>query len=96
MRSNHFSFFYRNGQEIQKISTIDSLDSILKEESPGCLKDILPLVRDSLNIKSRELQIAGATVLCRLLRKQFLESKKFVEIFLDHVLIEFMSGDIGM
>ncbi|XP_065656386.1 serine/threonine-protein phosphatase 4 regulatory subunit 4 isoform X8 [Hydra vulgaris] len=89
-------YILKNGQDIQKISTIDSLDVILKDEPPDCYKDILPLIKDAMIIRLREIQIAGATVLWRLLKKHLLDSKKFFTIFLDHILAELLSWDIDV
>ncbi|XP_014681369.1 PREDICTED: serine/threonine-protein phosphatase 4 regulatory subunit 4-like [Priapulus caudatus] len=82
-----------SGQEVQRISVIDNLPSLLEENCNSCMKDVVPKVKEVLHMAPVEVQLAGCQSFLSILENEILPHTTYTQSFLQSILASVDSKD---
>ncbi|KAJ8681033.1 hypothetical protein QAD02_016820 [Eretmocerus hayati] len=74
------------GDEIQKLSVIETLPQLLAEDAHSCITRILPKIQQSLPTASTEFHMAAAVIFKQVLEQRLVSHTTFTEVFLHSIL----------
>lgn len=90
-----FRFFHRKGDEIQKLSVIQSLPSLLATDTQLCMSRVVPKMQQSLATASTEFHIAASSTFKTILEQKLVSHNVFSQTFLQSILNSLESRDPG-
>lgn len=92
----HFEIlFFRKGDEIQKLSVIQSLPSLLATDTQSCMSRVVPKMQQSLATASTEYHIAASSTFKTILEQKLVSHNVFSQTFLQSILNSLESRDPG-
>lgn len=91
----NFFFFFRKGDEIQKLSVIQSLPSLLATDTQSCMSRVVPKMQQSLATASTEFHIAASSTFKTILEQKLVSHNVFSQTFLQSILNSLESRDPG-
>ncbi|EGI61308.1 Serine/threonine-protein phosphatase 4 regulatory subunit 4 [Acromyrmex echinatior] len=83
----------RKGDEIQKLSVIQSLPSLLATDTQSCMSRVVPKMQQSLATASTEFHIAASSTFKTILEQKLVSHNVFSQTFLQSILNYLESRD---
>ncbi|XP_050464369.1 serine/threonine-protein phosphatase 4 regulatory subunit 4-like isoform X2 [Cataglyphis hispanica] len=83
----------RKGEEIQKLSVIQSLPSLLATDTQSCMSRVVPKMQQSLATASTEFHIAASSTFKTILEQKLVSHNVFSQTFLQSILNSLESRD---
>lgn len=87
--------FFRKGEEIQKLSVIQNLPSLLATDTQSCMSRVVPKMQQSLATASTEFHIAASSTFKTILEQKLVSHNVFSQTFLQSILNSLESRDPG-
>lgn len=87
--------FFRKGDEIQKLSVIQNLPSLLATDTQSCMSRVVPKMQQSLATASTEFHIAASSTFKTILEQKLVSHNVFSQTFLQSILNSLGSRDPG-
>ncbi|XP_011335620.1 serine/threonine-protein phosphatase 4 regulatory subunit 4 isoform X2 [Ooceraea biroi] len=81
------------GEEIQKLSVIQSLPSLLASDTQSCMSRVVPKMQQSLATASTEFHIAASSTFKTILEQKLVSHNVFSQTFLQSILNSLESRD---
>lgn len=85
----------RKGNEIQKLSVIETLPKLLAEDAHSCITRVLPKIQQSLPTASTEFHMAASVIFKQVLEQRLVSHSTFTEVFLQSILSSLESREPG-
>ena len=76
----------RKGNEIQKLSVIETLPQLLSEDAHSCITRVVPKIQESLPTASTEFHLAASVIFKQILEQRLVSQATFTEVFLQSIL----------
>lgn len=86
---------YSKGDEIQKLSVIQSLPNLLAGDAQSCISKVLPKMQQSLPTASVEFHIAASAAFKTILEQKLVTQTIFTQLFLQSILTSLDNKDFG-
>lgn len=86
---------YRKGDDIQKLSVIETLPSLLAGDAQSCISRLMPKMQQTLPTASTEFHVAASTTFKTILEKRLVSHSTFTQTFLQSILNSLDSRDPG-
>ncbi|XP_014210936.1 serine/threonine-protein phosphatase 4 regulatory subunit 4-like [Copidosoma floridanum] len=74
------------GDELQKLSVIETLPQLLAEDAHGCITRVLPKIQQTLPTASTEFHMAASVIFKQVLEQRLVSPTTFAEVFLQSIL----------
>ncbi|XP_011493807.1 PREDICTED: serine/threonine-protein phosphatase 4 regulatory subunit 4-like [Ceratosolen solmsi marchali] len=78
--------FIEIGDDVQKLSVIESLPQLLAEDAHACITRVVPKIQQSLSTASPEFHMAAAVIYKQVLEQRLVSHLTFTEVFLQSIL----------
>ncbi|XP_064600821.1 serine/threonine-protein phosphatase 4 regulatory subunit 4-like [Liolophura sinensis] len=82
-----------SGQEVQRISVINNLPDLLRDNHAECMRRVVPKVREVLHVAQAEMQLAASSAFLQILQKELVPIQNYTQTFLQTILISVDSKD---
>ncbi|XP_041467949.1 serine/threonine-protein phosphatase 4 regulatory subunit 4-like isoform X4 [Lytechinus variegatus] len=79
-------FLLSSGQEVQRLSVIQNLPNLLKNNNVDAMRRVVPKVRDVLHLASQDLQEAAAAAFVKIAEDQSVPHLTYAQTFLQTIL----------
>ncbi|XP_076464367.1 serine/threonine-protein phosphatase 4 regulatory subunit 4-like [Babylonia areolata] len=89
----HYLDYFSSGQEVQRISVITALPSLLKENNAECMRRVVPKVREVLYVAQQDMQLAAASAFLQILQDKLVPLSSYTHTFLQTILTSVDSKD---
>ncbi|XP_076441962.1 serine/threonine-protein phosphatase 4 regulatory subunit 4-like isoform X2 [Babylonia areolata] len=79
-------YLLSSGQEVQRISVITTLPSLLRDNKEECMKRVVPKVREVLHVAQQDMQLAAAKSFLKILQDKLVPLEVFTNTFLKTIV----------
>ncbi|XP_011682759.2 serine/threonine-protein phosphatase 4 regulatory subunit 4 isoform X4 [Strongylocentrotus purpuratus] len=79
-------FLLSSGQEVQRISVIQNLPNLLRDNNVDAMRRVVPKVRDVLHLANQDLQEAAAAAFVKIAEEQSVPHLTYAQTFLQTIL----------
>ncbi|KAG8042706.1 hypothetical protein G9C98_005341 [Cotesia typhae] len=86
---------FEKGDEIQKLSVIQTLPSLLVGDPQTCIQRLMPKMQESLQEASTEFHVAASSTFKTILEQRLVSHSTFTQTFLQSILNSLDSKDQG-
>jgi len=87
--------FSRKGEEIQKLSVIQTLPNLLASDPQSCMARVVPKIQQILATASTEFHIAASSTFKTILEERLVSYSLYSQTFLQSILNSLESRDPG-
>lgn len=82
----HYLSIYRKGDDIQKLSVIETLPQLLAQDAHSCITRVVPKIQQSLPTASAEFHMAASVIFKQILEQRLVSHSTFTQVFLQSIL----------
>jgi len=79
-------YLLSSGQDVQRISVVNNLTSLLEDHHDECMRRVVPKVREVLHVSEQEMQLAACTAFLQILRNDLIPLSSYSQTFLQTIL----------